>query len=194
MSASGSTIARGFTSSAKRSKDRTRNKGQAQAPKSPPKPASDWVGMFLLTAKTMAAAAECVPFPYVKGVFGTVVVLLESIEKVKKNREDLKELCIDTLEITTIIRDQILAHGDTAAVKFMSLCEDLERCLQDILDAVKSLQKEPKGFRDRFKEIINSSSTTEQIAGYQNKIRTLRSDFVLTATMDTNFQVLLSRK
>jgi hypothetical protein len=75
MSASGSTGARGFTFSSKGIEGR-----KSQTPKSPSKPASDWVGMFLLTAKTMAAAAECAPFPYVKGVFGTVVILLESIE------------------------------------------------------------------------------------------------------------------
>jgi hypothetical protein len=38
---------------------------------------TDWLGPSILTARTVAAAAE---FPYVKGVFGTVVVILETIE------------------------------------------------------------------------------------------------------------------
>jgi hypothetical protein len=46
---------------------------------------------------------------------------------VKKNREDLKELCEDILEIITILRDQILFHGSKAAVKFKKDCEKLER-------------------------------------------------------------------
>jgi hypothetical protein len=31
-------------------------------------------------AKAITAGAECIPFPYVKGVFGTVVVILETVE------------------------------------------------------------------------------------------------------------------
>ncbi|KAJ7090648.1 hypothetical protein C8R44DRAFT_750881 [Mycena epipterygia] len=150
---------------------------------------SDWIGTSLLTTKTITAAAECAPFPYIKAVFGTVVVLLETVEKVKKNREDLKELCDDALEIIKIVRDQISAHGGTAAEKFKGLCEDLEKCLQAILDEIKTLQKKSKGFHSRFKEVIKLSSTTEQINGHRTRIQTLRLNFVLAATMDTNFQV-----
>jgi hypothetical protein len=41
---------------------------------------SDWLAPSILTARTVTAAAECLPFPYVKGVFGTVVILLETVE------------------------------------------------------------------------------------------------------------------
>ncbi|KAJ7765957.1 hypothetical protein DFH07DRAFT_359600 [Mycena maculata] len=155
----------------------------------PTKAPSDWLGTSLLAAKLIASAAEAAPVPYVKAVFGSVVVLLETVEKVKKNREEMKELCEDTVEIIKIVQGQIKAHGDTAAVKFKGLCEDLERCLQDILNAIEPLKKEPRGFRSRFKEVVKWSSTADQIAGYQKRIQTLRSNFVLTATVDTNFQV-----
>ncbi|KAJ6571875.1 hypothetical protein B0H19DRAFT_671437 [Mycena capillaripes] len=151
-------------------------------------PSSDWIGASLLTARTLMTATECTPFPFANGVFGIVVVLLETVEKIKKNRDDLKELCDDALEIIEIVRDQISAHGDKA-VKFKGLCEDLERCLQDILEAVKPLQKEPKGFRSRFKEVLKLSSTAEQILGYRTRIQTLRLNFMLAATMDTNFKL-----
>ncbi|KAJ7433521.1 P-loop containing nucleoside triphosphate hydrolase protein [Mycena galericulata] len=131
--------------------------------------------MSLLTAKAITAAAECAPLPYIKGVFGTVVILLETVEKVKKNRDNLKELCEDTVTIIEIVRDQISAHGDTAALKFKSL--------------FKPLQRKPKGLSSRFKEVIKLSSTTEQITGFQTRIQTLRSNFMLVATIDTNFQV-----
>jgi hypothetical protein len=39
---------------------------------------TDWLWTSLLAARTIAAAAESVP--YLKGVFGTVVVLLETVE------------------------------------------------------------------------------------------------------------------
>ncbi|KAJ7840961.1 hypothetical protein B0H14DRAFT_3695152 [Mycena olivaceomarginata] len=153
------------------------------------KSTSDWLGTSPLMAKTtITVAGECAPFLYIRSVFERFVILLENIEKVKKNREDLKDMCNDTLEIIKIVQAQISAHGDTAAVKFKGLCEDLDRCLQDILDAVKLLQKKPQGLHGRFKEVVKLSSTTKQIIGYQNRIQTLRLNFLM-ATMDTNFQI-----
>ncbi|KAJ7082310.1 hypothetical protein C8R44DRAFT_753794 [Mycena epipterygia] len=143
---------------------------------------SDWVGISLLAAKAVAAGAECLPFPYVKGVFGLAVILFETVEKVKKNRDDLEELCGDTLEIMKIVRDQILAHGDTAALKFKSLCEDLEsgfRRLQDVLNAVKKLYLKPQGIRGCFREIVKLGSTGDQILRYQSRIQKLRSNFMV---------------
>ncbi|KAJ7433400.1 hypothetical protein FB451DRAFT_327755 [Mycena latifolia] len=101
---------------------------------------SDWLANSLTTAKTVTAAAESLPFPYVKGVFGTVVIILETVEKIKKNREDLKELCENIMEIIKIIQDQLSSHGDTAAVKFKGLCEDLQGVLQGVLKAVDEMQ------------------------------------------------------
>ncbi|KAJ7872885.1 P-loop containing nucleoside triphosphate hydrolase protein [Mycena olivaceomarginata] len=93
------------------------------------------------------------------------------------------------MEILTIVQEQISLHGDTAALNFKTLCGDLEECLQGVLSAVKELKRQPKGLQGRFKEIIHSKKTAEDIIGYGRKIRELRSNFVLTATMDTNFQV-----
>jgi hypothetical protein len=41
---------------------------------------SDWLANSLVAAKTITAAAECAPFPYIKGVFATAVILLETVE------------------------------------------------------------------------------------------------------------------
>ncbi|KAJ7431109.1 hypothetical protein FB451DRAFT_1113120 [Mycena latifolia] len=150
---------------------------------------SDWLATSLVTAKAVTAGAECLPFPYVKGVFGTMVMILETIEKVKKNREDLKEMCGNIMEIIKTIQDQLSSHGDTAAVKFKGLCENLEGVLQDVLKAVKQLQKEPRGFSGRFKEVMKLNSTTNEISGHRVKIQELRLNFLLTAAIDTNLQV-----
>ncbi|KAJ7792583.1 P-loop containing nucleoside triphosphate hydrolase protein, partial [Mycena leptocephala] len=147
--------------------------------KSPSPSRPDWLAGSLVAAKAMRAAADSLPFPYVKVVFGSVVILLETVEKVKKNRDDLRGLCGDTVDIIRIVRDQIASHGDTAALKFKGLCEDLERCLQDILDAMQAIPSEPKGFRARLKEVIKLGGTASQITFYQDRIRTLRSNFVV---------------
>ncbi|KAJ7027691.1 hypothetical protein C8F04DRAFT_1399351 [Mycena alexandri] len=110
----------------------------------PSKSKPDWLAPAILTAKTITAAAECAPFPYIKGVSGTVLILLETVDKVKKNREDLKELCNSTTEIITILHDQILTHGNTAAIKFKGLCEELESYLEAAVLAIRKLQDQSK--------------------------------------------------
>ncbi|KAJ7446603.1 hypothetical protein FB451DRAFT_1188696 [Mycena latifolia] len=150
---------------------------------------SDWLATSLITARAVTAGAECLPFPYLKGVFGTAVVILETVEKVKKNRDDVKDLCGNIMEIIKIIQDQLSSHGETAAMRFKALCEDLEGVLQGILKAVKRLQTEPRGFKACLKEVVKLSSTTSEISGYRTMIQELRLNFLLMAAIDTNLQV-----
>ncbi|KAJ7124274.1 hypothetical protein C8R44DRAFT_852217 [Mycena epipterygia] len=120
---------------------------QGQASKASQNSNPAWLEARLFNAKLITAGADAFPFPYVKGIFGTVVFLLEAVQKVKQNQENMKEL----------------SHGDTATLKFKTQCKELEAFLQDVLDTVNQL------FRTRMQE--------------------LRSNFMLMATMDTNFQV-----
>ncbi|KAJ7737792.1 hypothetical protein DFH07DRAFT_892912 [Mycena maculata] len=145
---------------------------------------SDWIGPSLVAARALAAAGECLPVPYVQGVFDLVIVVFETVEKVKKNREDLKELCGDILGTVEIVRDQITAYGDTAPERCKALCEDLDSCLKDMRTAVENLQ----GLR-RFKEVFKSTSTADKISSHRSKLRTLREKFLLVTTADTNVQV-----
>ena len=103
---------------------------------------SDWLASSLTTAKAVAAGAECIPFPYVKDAFGIVVVILETVgvwslinsgnlthvrpQKVKKNRDDLKELCDSIMGITGIVQEQLSSHAHTPALDFRNLCQELE--------------------------------------------------------------------
>ncbi|KAJ7024093.1 hypothetical protein C8F04DRAFT_1132474 [Mycena alexandri] len=156
--------------------------------KAPAKSKSEWLAPAILTAKTITAAVECAPFPYIKGVSGTVVILLETVQKVKKNREDLKELCDSTTEIVMILHDQILAHGNTA-IKFKAMCEELESCLAAVILAVQNLHNPSKGFRKRVKEFVGSSNMTDEIAGHQKQIQAICFKLKLLAAVDTNSKV-----
>ncbi|KAJ6549247.1 hypothetical protein DFH09DRAFT_1169386, partial [Mycena vulgaris] len=149
---------------------------------------SNWLATSLVTAKAITAGAECLPFPYVKGIFGMVVNILETVEKVKKNRDDLKELCGNIIDIIQIVENQISMHGDTAAVKFKGPCEDLQGVLQGVLEAVKQMQTETRSLSSRLKEVVKLSSTADEIAGYRTRIQELRLNFILMAAMDTNMQ------
>ncbi|KAJ7090659.1 hypothetical protein C8R44DRAFT_817842 [Mycena epipterygia] len=112
---------------------------QGQPSKASQSSNSAWLEALLFNAKLITAIADAFPFPYVKGVFGTVVFLLETVQKVRQNQESMKGLCGDTVDIITVLRDQISAHGDTAALKFKTQCEELEVILQDVLDTVTAI-------------------------------------------------------
>ncbi|KAJ7742903.1 P-loop containing nucleoside triphosphate hydrolase protein [Mycena metata] len=157
--------------------------------KAPSKSKSDWLAPAILTAKTITAAAECAPFPYIKGVSGTVLILLETVVRVKKNREDLEELCSSATEIITILHNQVKSHGNTAAVKFKDLCEELESYLEAAILAIRNLQDQSKGFRGRVKEFLKASNLTDEIAGYQTQIQGVCSKLKLMAIVETNFKV-----
>ncbi|KAJ7115206.1 hypothetical protein C8R44DRAFT_880528 [Mycena epipterygia] len=161
----------------------------SQPSKTSPNSNPAWLDTLLFNARMIAAGVDAFPFPYVKGVCGTIVFLLEAVEKVKKNQESMKELCADTVDIITVVRDQISAHGDTAAIKFKIQCEELERFLQDVVDTVNQLQIKPRGFGARIKEVIKANNTVDDISRFRSRIHELRSNFLLMATMDTNFQV-----
>ncbi|KAJ6476787.1 hypothetical protein DFH09DRAFT_1108736 [Mycena vulgaris] len=165
---------------------------KATAPSQVPpnqKSETDWLGPALLTAKAITAGAECVPFPYVKGAFGTVVILLETVEKVKKNHSDLKELCSNALQIMAIVQDQITLHGEAGAEKMRDLCQKFESSLQEIVLVAEQLQHESKGFRGHVKEMFKTGSIAEKIAGYQQQMQRLQSNCMFAAGYDTNAQV-----
>ncbi|KAJ6580482.1 hypothetical protein DFH09DRAFT_294806 [Mycena vulgaris] len=93
------------------------------------------------------------------------------------------------MEVVTIVQDQLVAHGDKAAVNFKNDCEKLASVLQDILKAVKQLQKGPSGFWRPVKTVFQLSGNTDQIGKHQKKIQNLRSNLNLLATIETNFRV-----
>ncbi|KAJ7879411.1 hypothetical protein B0H13DRAFT_2346075 [Mycena leptocephala] len=152
-----------------------------------PSSTSEWLPALIFNAKAIIAGAGSLPLPYVKGVFEVVVFLLEAVEKVQKNRDELKELCADTVEIITVIRDRLAFHRDTTALQFKVQCEELER--RDVVEAVHHRQIKPRGFGARLKEIVVSSNTSDEIHGFRDRIREVRSNFMLMTTMDTNFGV-----
>ncbi|KAJ7852998.1 hypothetical protein B0H13DRAFT_2284218 [Mycena leptocephala] len=160
---------------------------------------SDWLAPTIMTARMITAAGECLPFPYVKGAFGMVVILLDTVEvwfivvyveaKVKKNRDDMKELCTTAMEIMYILQDQISLHGDTGAVKLKGLCKDFEMFLEDVIHGVEEMRQKPQGFRAHIKEFVKSGSIQDKIAEYQKNIQEMCSRLKLLAAIDTNFQV-----
>ncbi|KAJ7927308.1 hypothetical protein B0H13DRAFT_2556820 [Mycena leptocephala] len=88
---------------------------------------SDWLSHCIHIAKILKEAADLVPVSYVKGAIGTVVILLETVEKVKQNREDLQELCENTTRIAVYLGEQLASRQNTTAVRLKDMCEEMKR-------------------------------------------------------------------
>ncbi|KAJ7115189.1 hypothetical protein C8R44DRAFT_709653 [Mycena epipterygia] len=101
----------------------------------------------------------------------------------------MKELCADTVDIITIIQDQLISHEKTSTLKFKAQCEELQGLLNDILEGVNQLKMRRQSLGAHIKEIIKASGTMEDISRFRTRIQELRSNFMLMASMDTNFQV-----
>ncbi|KAJ7208260.1 hypothetical protein GGX14DRAFT_633854 [Mycena pura] len=153
--------------------------GAGTMPKSASPSNSDWLGPSLLAARTMVAASENAPVPF--GVFGTILIVLETIDKVKKNRESLKQLCGNVIKIMKIVESHLVFCEDVELSKLENLCADLESTLQEILHALKKRQSKPKGVRGHFKELLYSSDIAGEIVDYEKKIQELQLSFMILA-------------
>jgi hypothetical protein len=108
----------------------------------------DWLANLILTAKILTAAAECLPFPYLKGALGPVIPILEAVQvraapgwgldsnlttvgyqKMTKNRDDFEELCENIVGTVKVLQEKLSCHDVTATTSLQQLCGDLERCV-----------------------------------------------------------------
>ncbi|KAF7333454.1 hypothetical protein MVEN_02361500 [Mycena venus] len=155
---------------------------------------ADWLGPIITTARALAATTEALPIPYVRAAFGSVVILLETVERMKKNRNDLEDLCKSAIEIMAILQEQITseseAHENMAADKLENLCWDFHNLLQTVVLAVEKLQSESLGIRGHIKEFFTSRSISEDISRYQKNIQELGLQIKLVAAIDTNVQLV----
>ncbi|KAJ7192925.1 hypothetical protein GGX14DRAFT_405982 [Mycena pura] len=124
---------------------------------------SDWLGPSLLAARAMTAAADSAPFP----------------QKVKKNRDNLKQLCGNIIEIMKVVQSHAHFYEDSDATKLENVCMDFESALQAVLLSLRKIQTEPKGFRGRLKGMMNASGVADEIIGHEKKIQELRQNVMV---------------
>ncbi|KAJ7278409.1 hypothetical protein C8J57DRAFT_1465518 [Mycena rebaudengoi] len=153
----------------------------------------DWLANLILTAKTITAAAECLPFPYVKGALGPIIPILEVVQKMTKNRDDFEELCESIVEIVTLLQEKISRHGVDATGSLQQFCEELRRLLQEIQQKLGEIQaNQKKGLRRRLKEFTKSTSIGDELARYKTRLRRLRGNFMLSSMAQLNINASAS--
>ncbi|KAJ7757339.1 hypothetical protein DFH07DRAFT_772821 [Mycena maculata] len=149
----------------------------------------DWLPRMMSAVKMMAVAAEFIPLPYISASFSAVVLLLETVDRMKRNRGDLKELCATVTGIILILQHELSAHGQNAAIRFVGLCESFFALLQSMRESLENLLKSRRGIRGRLAAVIGATNVAQQIESFRTRVHELRSNFILLATIGTHINV-----
>ncbi|PBK63347.1 hypothetical protein ARMSODRAFT_540743 [Armillaria solidipes] len=136
-------------------------------------------------AKLGVAAGELAPFPYIKGLCGCAVLVLEAIEKAGKNNEDLLDLADSIGKTIEMIQNTVTEQGESSDVRFRDICGELEVYLTDLHVQLNSTRRKSRGI-SRFLKTKNVSDT---INGYRERVRAIKQDFLICTAIDSRLVI-----
>ncbi|KAJ7055599.1 hypothetical protein C8F01DRAFT_1373528 [Mycena amicta] len=144
-----------------------------------------WLDSLLLVARRGVAESDAAP-PAVKTVFGSVVLLLENVEKVQENQEALKDPCEKIVTTLEILQDVIQGQpGVASTAQLQEKCLAFQQLLNVISIKIEEIKKKQTSRRQRVKEFILPSGVTSAIAVYGRSIEDLQEQFKLFVVRKT---------
>ncbi|KAJ7210399.1 hypothetical protein GGX14DRAFT_394627 [Mycena pura] len=88
-----------------------------------------------------------------------------------KNRDDLRNLCDNTVKVMDIIQRRISSHQGTAD-KLIELCKEFETLMTNILTGIKQIQERAESTGGKLRGFFKSGTIADQIVDYEKKIKT----------------------
>ncbi|KAJ7838653.1 P-loop containing nucleoside triphosphate hydrolase protein, partial [Mycena olivaceomarginata] len=159
----------------------------SNSPNPPPESfESDWLLKSIMIVKLAKDGAEAIPFSFVKGVFGMVLTLLETVQKAKENHDNLREVCAHALEIVQHVDKMIKLHGDAIAGTFKDTCTKFMSFLEKLQQSVEQLNKQQSGMTGYFKRVLKADSTAAKILAYREQIKQLQANFMMVTLIDNS--------
>ncbi|KAJ6515427.1 hypothetical protein C8R45DRAFT_956479 [Mycena sanguinolenta] len=134
----------------------------------------NWVRPLLQVAR---AFHESAPFPYVQCVSAVVILLLETVERVRRNCNDLEDLCKNVVQIMEIVQSHLSSGEEISSEKLTEFCKGFENFLRGVLDKVVKW-----GSSLWIVKFLGASNIAEKIAQYQKEINEFRLNFIMIAT------------
>ncbi|KAK0449643.1 uncharacterized protein EV420DRAFT_1707811 [Desarmillaria tabescens] len=125
---------------------------------------------WIQIAKVAAAVGDMAPFPYIKGIGGCAVLILEAIQglqKAGKNDEDLLDLAEAIGETIELIQDAVEEHD-----------KKFEKYLTYLHDEVNSTRLESRGRFKRFKRFLKRNEVCDAVNGYQERVHMIKEKFM----------------
>ncbi|KAK0471993.1 hypothetical protein IW261DRAFT_821017 [Armillaria novae-zelandiae] len=141
------------------------------------------IGAWIQFAKLAAAAGEMAPFPYIKGVAGCIVTILEIIELAGKNNKDLQDLAESIGTTIRIIKETVQAHGDTSAIHFRDICVEIQKFLESLIVELNGTQRMLKS--KTITQFLTTKKVSGAIDGYKRRVNDIKTDFLVLVTADS---------
>ncbi|PBK83473.1 hypothetical protein ARMGADRAFT_1019036 [Armillaria gallica] len=140
---------------------------------------------WIHVAKLGVAAGEMAPFPYIKGLCGCAVLVLEAIEKAGKNNEDLLDLADSIGKTVEMVQNTVAEHEESRALRFRDACAELEVYLMDLVSQLNSTRRKSRGI----KRFLKGKSVYDAINGYHERVREIKGDFLIRTAIDSRFSI-----
>ncbi|KAK0203994.1 hypothetical protein DFS33DRAFT_1432956 [Desarmillaria ectypa] len=143
------------------------------------------VAQCISAVKLIQAAGEMAPFPYIKGLASIAVVLLELLEKADKNNSDLIYLSNSLSNTLAIVRDTIIAHGESSAQHFKEFCVEVTNYLATVLNDLNSIKRSThsRGIR----QYLRTNDVRDKIDEYRQPGFSVLSFLQIRVTTETRF-------
>ncbi|KAK0438330.1 uncharacterized protein EV420DRAFT_1651475 [Desarmillaria tabescens] len=146
------------------------------------------VSQCISAVKLIQAAGDMAPFPYIKGLANVAVVLLELLEKADKNNADLIHLSNSLSNTLVVVRDTVIAHGESSAQHFREFCVEVTNYLATVLNDLNSIKrsKYTRGIR----QYLQTNDICDKIDEYKQRIRvTTETRFIASEVNDYSIAI-----
>ncbi|KAF7329381.1 hypothetical protein MKEN_00199700 [Mycena kentingensis (nom. inval.)] len=148
----------------------------------------NWFAHILVGARAMASAARATSIPAISAVFDVAVLILESAERARRNRETLRDLCSSVFEIISMLREEN-ENGCLTSGPMVDFCGDLLEILEGLHASLRNVSRKKKGLLGRFLDIFGAHNMAEELQRHQHRLNELRANFVLISAVRLNLAV-----
>ncbi|KAF7307990.1 hypothetical protein MKEN_01160600 [Mycena kentingensis (nom. inval.)] len=145
-----------------------------------------WLEAALQAARLASAAADTVPI--VNNIFQGVAVILDTVQRIRTNKEDLEALCNMILQTQETLSDLIITHQESKRDALMRRCEEFQSLLGEIQQKLIVLLPKRKGL-NHLRGFFLARKEKEEIAAHKKRLRDFAASIQLFATLETNFVI-----
>jgi hypothetical protein len=146
----------------------------------------DWTDRLLRLARASSGLGDLALFAPLHMVSGNIIAILEIIQRVSRNKDDLKILAESIVAIIVIVRDRVLAHGESVLPRCSTLCNDLNQYLDTIVVDIRQYER---NHGTGFSQYVRSTHIRDVIDMHTRRVQELRANFMIAAAIDSQFQL-----
>ncbi|KAJ7021319.1 hypothetical protein C8F04DRAFT_1403066 [Mycena alexandri] len=150
----------------------------------------DWLSYLIRVTRLIG---ELDPFPVLSGVASIVLLILEPLENLKRNRNLFRELAEKVVRITMRLRDEVLADKSVAtSPRFIQTCTEFSDCLLSVAADLRDiLWPHRKSWAGALGQYFNTYLIRDTILNAQKRVDGLIESFMLATAVGTRLRVQL---